>query len=120
MPGLQPDDIALLTEVSDPRVAPDGKVIAVVVTTVDLATNMYRKRIWAVHADGSGARPLTSGEHRDTTPRWSPAGGWLAFVSHREGEGKGSQLWLLPVSGGEPGLVAGQPEEIEAVTWSPD
>src|ERR1700730_15452669 len=121
MPGLQPDDIGRLTEVSDPRVSPDGRVVAVVVTTIDLDANEYRKRIWAVAVDGSSpARPLTSGEHRDTTPRWSPDGGRLAFVSHREGEGKGSQLWLLPASGGEPELVAGHPEDIEAVGWSPD
>jgi dipeptidyl aminopeptidase/acylaminoacyl peptidase len=121
MPGLQPDDIARLTEVSDPQVSPDGRVIAVVVTTIDLDANEYRKRIWAVPADGSGpARPLTSGEHRDTTPRWSPDGARLAFVSHREGEGLGSQVWLLPAGGGEPELVTGQPEEIDAVTWAPD
>ena len=45
MPGLQPDDIARLTEVSDPRVSPDGRVVAVVVTTIDLDANEYRKRI---------------------------------------------------------------------------
>jgi dipeptidyl aminopeptidase/acylaminoacyl peptidase len=117
---MQPDDIADLTDVSDPRVSPDGRVIAVVVTTIDVDANEYRKRIWAVPVEGSGPRPLTSGRHRDTTPRWSPDGTQLAFVSHREGEGKGAQLWLLPAAGGEPELVAGHSEDIEAVAWSPD
>jgi dipeptidyl aminopeptidase/acylaminoacyl peptidase len=121
MPGMQPHHIARLTDVSDPRVSPDALVVAVVVTTVDLEANGYRKRIWAVAADGSGPpRPLTGGEHRDTMPRWSPDGTRLAFVSHREGEGKGSQLWLLPAAGGEAELVCGLPEEIESLTWSPD
>jgi dipeptidyl aminopeptidase/acylaminoacyl peptidase len=121
MPGLQPDDIARLTDVSDPQLSPDGRVIVVVVTTIDLDANEYRRRIWAVPTDGSGpARPFTSGEHRDTLPRWSPDGARLAFVSHRQGEGKGSQLWLLPAGGGEPELVAGRPEEIDEVIWAPD
>jgi dipeptidyl aminopeptidase/acylaminoacyl peptidase len=118
---MRPDDIACLTDVSEPRVSPDGTVIACVVTTVDLEKNSYRKRVWAAPADGSESpRPLTNGEHQDTLPRWSPDGTRLAFVSHREGEGKGSQLWLLPFAGGEPELVCGVAEEIEALAWAPD
>jgi dipeptidyl aminopeptidase/acylaminoacyl peptidase len=118
--GMKPRDIADLVDVADPRVSPDGSTVAFVVTTMDVAANRYRSRVWLAAADGSTApRPFTAGEERDSRPRWSPDGSALAFVSHRED--KGSGLYVLPVgAGGEVIRVAAWPEEIEDVAWSPD
>ena len=69
---MQPEDIGRLVTVSDPRVSPDGAHVAFVVTHVDLPGNRYRSAVWVVPADGSApARPLTAGDRRATTPRWS-------------------------------------------------
>ncbi len=118
--GMQPADVGLLVNVDDPRVSPDGTTVAYVVTTVDLDANEYRTRIWLVDTDGLGEpRPFTSGASRDKTPRWSPDGTRLAFVTHRDE--KGSQLYVLPVyGGGEAQCIATSPEEIDDVAWSPD
>jgi dipeptidyl aminopeptidase/acylaminoacyl peptidase len=117
---MQPADVGRLVDVSDPRVSPDGRWVAFVVTTVDLDENEYRTKVWLVPTDGrEQARPVTRGDCRDLRPRWSPDGRQLAFVSHREDEG--SQLLVLPVrGGGEVQPVASWPEEIEDVAWSPD
>ena len=117
---MRPADIGGLVEVSDPRVSPDGRTVAFVVTTVDLDANRYRGRVWLAAADGSEPpRPFTAGEHRDGRPRWSPDGRELAFVSHREGHG--SELYVLPVAGGgEVRRAASWYEEIEELAWSPD
>ncbi|HZQ27580.1 MAG TPA: prolyl oligopeptidase family serine peptidase, partial [Acidimicrobiales bacterium] len=117
---MQPVDVGRLVDVSDPRVSPDGRWVAFVVTTVDLDDNDYRSKVWLVPTDGrEPARPLTRGDGRDQRPRWSPDGHQLAFVSHREDEG--TQLLVLPVRGaGEVQPVARWPEEIEDVAWSPD
>lgn len=117
---MEPGDIGRLVEVSDPRVSPDGTRIAYVVTTVDLPENTYRSSVWVVGADG-GQPParLTSGEHRDAKPRWSPDGGRLSFVSHRSKPG--AELYVLDlVAGGEARCVVAPDEEIEDVAWSPD
>ena len=97
--GMQPGDVGLLVNVDDPRVSPDGSSVAYVVTTMNVEANEYRTRIWIVATDGQSApRPFTAGASRDKTPRWSPDGTRLAFVTHREE--KGSQLYVLPVDGG--------------------
>src|SRR5579859_6313827 len=106
MAGLRPEDIARLVEVSDPRLSPDGTLAVVVVTRIASAENAYRSALWILPVDGSAPpRRLTSGTSRDTSPAWSADGSCLAFLSDREGTGKGSGLWLLPLAGGEPQLV---------------
>ncbi len=116
---MQPTDLALLAVPSDPRLSPDAATVAFVVTTVDLDKNQYRAAVWTVPTDGlAAARRLTAGAERDGRPRWSPDGRSLAFTSHREDVG--SQLFVLPIGGGEPGAIVSLPEEIEDVEWSPD
>ncbi|MBV9662778.1 MAG: PD40 domain-containing protein, partial [Actinobacteria bacterium] len=118
---MKPSDIADLVDVGDPRLSPDGRSVAYVVTTVDLDANEYRSRIWLASTDGSEApRPLTAGKKRDARPRWSPDGRLLAFVSHRDAE-TASQLYVIPVDrGGEVAELASWKEEIESLEWSPD
>jgi len=118
---MVPSDIGALVAPGDPRVSPDGSTVAYTVTTVDLEANQYRSQVWLAGVGGSPPpRPFSrGGEARDGKPRWSPDGGRLAVVSHREGAG--SQVVVLPVTGGgEPITVARWPEEIEDLVWSPD
>lgn len=117
---MVPEDVYDLATPSDPRVSPGGGWVAFVVTTVDREANRYAKRIWVAPADGSEPpRPFTAGTHRDALPRWSPDGRFLAFVSHRRGE-TGSEVYVMPATGGEPSEAAAFPEEVEELAWSPD
>jgi dipeptidyl aminopeptidase/acylaminoacyl peptidase len=121
---MQPEDVYALTSVGDPRISPDGRRVAYVVTRIDRDANAYRSAIWVAPLDGSEEpRQFTSGERSDNSPRWSPDGHWLAFVSNRHGEdekkAKG-QLFVLPAQGGEPRRLTDGQEGVEAVAWSPD
>ncbi|WP_219412712.1 S9 family peptidase [Pseudonocardia nigra] len=119
---MQPADIGRLVTVSDPKVSPDGRMVAFVVTRVDMEKNRYRSAVWLVPADGSvPAYPLTSGEHRDGRPVWSPDGRRLAFTSSRAEEKGSSTLHVVPVGGpGETVTICERPEAIEEPVWSPD
>ena len=81
---MLPEDIYELVNAGDPRISPDGSRVAFVVTAVDREANEYRGAIWVAPLDGSAEpRPFTSGERRDSTPRWSPDGSWLAFADRK-------------------------------------
>ncbi|HEY2354385.1 MAG TPA: S9 family peptidase [Gaiellaceae bacterium] len=121
---MRPEDVYALTSVDDPRLSPDGRLVAYVVTHIDRAESAYRSAIWVVPIDGSAEpRRFTSSERRDTSPRWSPDGKWLAFVSNRDGDdeekAKG-QLYVTPADGGEPRKLTDGDESVEAIAWSPD
>ena len=119
MRGMVPEDVFELAGVADPWVSPDGRTVAFSVARVDGKANEYRAAIWLAPMDGSSKpRQFTSGTKRDADPRWSPDGSTLAFTSNREGES--SQLYLMPVAGGEPRKLTSLDEDVNEVVWSPD
>lgn len=116
---MRPADIADLVELSDPRVSPDGRTIAFVVTTMDLPGNAYRSGVWVAGSDlGLPACPFTEGTARERTPRWSPDGEWLAFVRHPDETG--ARLCITSIDGGETYELLEWPEDIDDLVWTPD
>ena len=121
---MKPEDVYALTSVVDPRLSPDGLRVAYTVSRVDEEANAYRTAIWVAPLDGSAEpRQFSSGERHDGSPRWSPDGRWLAFVSNRDGEdekkAKG-QLYVMAADGGEPRKLTDGKESVDSVAWSPD
>jgi len=115
---MTPDDVFELAWVSDPRLSPDGVLVAYCVTTLDRDRNRYLSTIFVGPADGSQPpRNLTSGEGIDNQPRWSPDGHRLAFVSDRAGGSR--QLYVVAAAGGEPLRLTDLPEDVRSPDWSP-
>ena len=115
---MLPDDLYALESAGDPRLSPDGRMVAYVVQRVDREANAYRSAIYVVPSDGSSPpRMLSSGEKEDASPCWSPDGRSLAFVSNREGEKK--QLYVVPLDGGDPRRLTDLAEDVREIVWSP-
>src|SRR5262245_37216241 len=68
------DDLLAFKRVSDPQISPDGRTVAYVTTTVDMAKNATVSTIWTVPTDGGTPKQLTSGPKHDRHPRFSPDG----------------------------------------------
>ncbi len=125
--GVTAEDYFAFESASDPHFSPDGSAIAFVVTTVDQKQNRRANAIWRVSADGSReARRLTTSPQSSTSPRWSPDGKAIAFLSARPAandpatETPRAQVWLLPLTGGEPRRVTALLNGVSSFQWSPD
>ena len=90
-------DLITAVRISDPQLSPDGRLVAFVRTTTNLATGKRNADIWVMPADGSApARLLVGGDQTDNTPRWSPDGKLLAFISARDA---GPQVFVANADG---------------------
>jgi dipeptidyl aminopeptidase/acylaminoacyl peptidase len=124
--GVTAEDYMAFQTLSDPRFSPDGHTVAFVLTAVDEKANRRRSAIWSVPADGSlQPRQLTSATASSTSPRWSPDGTVLAFLSARVAPGDSSpspktQIWLLALRGGEPTKLTSLQNGVSSFQWSPD
>ncbi len=108
-----------LRGVSDPQLSPDGRWVAYTVAATDSAKNRRDADLWMTSWDGTQTVRLTTSPESENTPRWSPDGRFLAFLSGRD-DGKGAQVWLLDRRGGEAQRLTSIKGGVDAMAWSPD
>lgn len=116
---LRTSDLYALKTVGDPQLSPDGNWVAYTVTTPDSAKDRSDADIWMTSWDGTQSIRVTSSPESESSPRFSPDGRYLAFVSGRQ-EGKGGQVWLLDRRGGEAQRLTMIKGGISDFAWSPD
>ena len=114
------EDVARVKHVSDPRVSPDGAWVAYTVRTPDLKEDRNTSDIWMTSWDGQQSVRLTTSRESESSPRWSPDGRYLAFLTSRDDENEVSQVWLLPRTGGEAEKVTSEKGGVDDFDWSPD
>ena len=110
-------DFYRLRPVLEPVISPDGRTIVYTVTSRDFEHAKQTVHLWRVDADGTHARALTGGDTTNQQPTFSPDGGRLAFLSTRSSE---SQVWILPLGGGEPEQKTWFPGGVGEFLFSPD
>ncbi|MDP5187933.1 MAG: S9 family peptidase [Alishewanella sp.] len=116
--GMQPEDYYRFVFVAEPQLAPNGKQVAFVHTTIAADKRERLSNLWLVATDGKSPPRQLSFSNADSSPVWSPDGSMLAFISGRE---VGQQLYILPLAGGEARAVTALKQAgIRDVKWSPD
>ena len=113
------EDLYNLRLVSDCRISPDGKHVIYAVQRVDRKTEKKYTNLWIVPTDKGSPYQFTYGDQSDSTPRWSPDGTHIAFISNRDDE-KQPQIYIIPFSGGEARKLTDFKGEIDTFEWSPD
>lgn len=114
---MLPMDLMDLQRVSDPQLSPDGRWIVFVITRTNVEKNSRNSDLWILAATGGEPRRLTFSPTADDSPRWSPDGKKIAFISGREGS---SQIWMMHMDGGEPRKITDLSTEAGGLCWSPD
>ena len=110
-------DVFELEWATDPRVSPDGKTIVYVRKSNDIMRDRERSNIWQVSASGNDHRPLYSGLESVRSPRWSPNGERLAFISNDTGS---QQIYVRWIDNGETAVISQLLKSPSSLTWSPD
>src|SRR4029453_2179172 len=77
----------------------------------------YRSRLCRVGVLGGRPEQLTNADASDARPRISPDGTRLALLSDRTEQ---TQVWVMPLDGGEPRMIEGFPDGVTAAEWAPD
>jgi dipeptidyl aminopeptidase/acylaminoacyl peptidase len=107
-------------DVRDAQISPDGKWVAYTVNTVDVAADKSDTDVWITSWDGTQHMRMTTSPESETSPRFSPDGRYLSFLSSRPGKAKGNQVWLLDRNGGEAQQFTDVKGRLSGYDWSPD
>jgi dipeptidyl aminopeptidase/acylaminoacyl peptidase len=123
-------DTLRINQVSGPRLSPDGQWVVYTLSTRDMEDKDFKSttHIWKIKADGSDKRQMTQGEQNCTSPAWFPCSRTIAFLSSRGkvsagdkgGEESSSQIFVLPIDGGEAWQLTEHKENIQSFRISPD
>ncbi|MEZ5487008.1 MAG: S9 family peptidase [Steroidobacteraceae bacterium] len=112
------EDLVQLRRISDPQVSPDGRWVAFTLRETDMEANRGRTDLWLLELSATSplARRLTQNPAADSTPRWAPDSRSLFFLSTRSGS---SQVWRMPLDGGEALQVTDYPLDVGTLKISP-
>lgn len=113
---LTPQQSLNVRRIADLRFSPDGTRLAFAVTEPAKDTNILT-HIWILDVATKQARQYTYSDKSENSPRWSPDGKFLAFLSNRDDN---RQIYLLSSSGGDAYAVTTGKRSIASFAWSPD
>jgi dipeptidyl aminopeptidase/acylaminoacyl peptidase len=139
-PKLTLDEFFNSVSFSSLELSPDGGSVVIGTERADWDRKTFSKDLWLYRGNRTGSPlvQLTRSGH-DTSPKWSPDGRWIAFLSDRKTEtdtgdaddsDNGSeksdkdegvdQIYLIDPNGGEAFAVTRGEEEVHAFAWSAD
>ena len=114
---LTPQASLNLRSISDLQFSPDGTRLAFVVAEPPKGT-VRARHIWVYEKRTGTARQFTFSGKSESSPRWSPDGSWLGFLSNREGDQQ--QIYLVRMEGGEGVAATKGKRSVKALEWSYD
>lgn len=121
MRRITAEDLYQLELVSDAQISPDGRYVIFTVQRTEQEEEQKFTDLWLVQTTPNHPpRRLTYGNYSDHSPRWSPDGSQVAFLSNRQDETQ-FQIYVLPMAiGGEARPLTDLKGSLMGHEWSPD
>ncbi len=110
-------DVFNLQFAVDPQISPDSKHIVYVRQFTDVMNDKRESNLWVINADGTEDRGLTNRNFSDSSPRWSPDGTRIAYISDREGK---PQIYVRWMDNGQTAQLTNLESAPSDIAWSPD
>lgn len=132
--SFQLSDLRRLVSFGDPKISPDGRRVAVIVTTPDWKSDKHKQQIMLVDVASGAQRVLTWRRSEISGLHWSHDGTRLAFIAsdampdplagpdddHKGAKGAKAQVFVMPMDGGDALRVTDAKRGVDAFSWSPD
>src|SRR6202521_4509543 len=115
--ALTPEASLNLRRLASARSPRDGAPLPFVVADPQKSEERA-SHIWILDNKTSGVRQFTYSPKSESSPRWSPDGRQLAFLSNRAEDQQ--QIYLMRVDGGEAAALTKGKRSIQSFEWSPD
>lgn len=119
--AIEVEDFLKYKMLSHPDFSPDGSKIAFSVHQGNKEDNLYNGDIVITETDGSGSIRFSYGG-KDSSPKFSPDGKSLLFLSKRtlEKDEKGNELYIMSLPAGQARRLLKKKEGIGNAEWSHD
>src|SRR5215213_3473291 len=126
------DDVLNIKTIQGATISPDGRQVVYGVrqwvSDADPSTALRadgkmesRTHVWKVPADGSApARQISFGEKGESQAQFSPDGKFISFIAARGAAEAKSQIYLMPIDGGEASKLTDAKENVSSYSWAPD
>ncbi len=111
------ESLRRIVGVASPRVSPDGKAVAFVVTKPNYDRDASESELYVADMIGGTPRALTFERRHVSEVRWSPDGSTISFLAPDEKDQ--AQIWLLPYRGGESRRLTRSATGVQHYAWRP-
>jgi dipeptidyl aminopeptidase/acylaminoacyl peptidase len=113
---LTPEASLNMRSISDLQFSPESSRVAFVVTEPPKGERRAR-HIWLYEKESGAIRQFTFSAKDESSPRWSPDGKQIAFLSNRDDQ---QQIYVMRADGGEAAVVTKGKRSVRSFAWSPD
>jgi len=112
-----PNESMKIKSISQVNMSEDGKYITYVVreAIMEEEKSEYLSQIWVSATDKSFNEKYTHSNKSSTSPKFSPNGKSIAFLSVRSGK---NQIWIMNSFGGEAKQITKTENDINNFKWS--